>query len=112
MNKELTRLGIVEYCRNCQHVKIGSGTTICGLTNTAGEFKYTCNSFADKTAKKKEEFAFFGSWKSALVGTIILLLHSLFHLLTRNGIDIFMVLGLLAAAVWWIVIIVRRVRKM
>lgn len=111
MNKELTRFGIIEYCRGCQHVKTGSGATLCGLTNKAGDFKYTCDNFINKTEKKKEEFVFFGSWKSALVGTIILLLHSAFQILTRKGVDIFMIIGLSAAIVWWIVIIVRGVRK-
>lgn len=70
MKKMLTRIGIIEYCKNCAHVSHNGQSTICGLTKSVAQFDYECNEFTLVKEKPKKK-GFFHTWKYAALMSVL-----------------------------------------
>jgi hypothetical protein len=115
MNRKLTRLGIIEYCKQCKHVKHGAGPTLCGLTNQIPQFDYTCDKLVtkDSTLEKSKTTGFTIPIILTLLG-IISLLTKLHRSNTDNALGVisivFGVLTVLTGIIWLIVEMIKRYR--
>jgi hypothetical protein len=116
MNRKLTRIGIIEYCKQCNHVKQGTGTTLCGLTNQIPQFDYTCDKRVAKelTLGKPKTTGCTVPLLLTLLGLISLLtklnhymMHSVFGVIAI----IFGVLSVLTGIIWLIVEVIKKYTK-
>lgn len=105
MDKKLTRLGIIEYCKKCKHVRTDSSTTICGLTNQIANFEYGCEKYLDKNSVVKESSS--KAWILPLILTVLGLIR-LAVMIGHGKFNIFGFVVLLCGVIWLTIEIIKK----